>query len=61
MGESNSKPQVNSEFLRSFQNEYTLVCEQRDERLGNVKVFEGPNGQLVAEKNITASNKEDVE
>lgn len=61
MGEINSKPQANQEFLRVFQKEYKEIGEECDARLGNIKVFQGPEGVLIAVKNTFAYNKEDVE
>jgi len=39
MGESNSKPQVDNDFLRNFERDYKEIGEELDNRLGNVKVF----------------------
>lgn len=61
MGESNSKPEANQEFLRMLQRDYKEVGEQNDSRLGNVKIYQGPLNSFVAVKNTFAYNKEDVE
>ncbi|KAL4486494.1 hypothetical protein ABPG72_018448 [Tetrahymena utriculariae] len=61
MGETNSKPQPNVDFLRVFQREYKEIGEEIDTRLGNVKVYQGPQSNLVAVKNSFLMSKELME
>jgi len=61
MGESNSKPQVDNDFLRNFERDYKEIGEELDNRLGNVKVFQNGQGDCVATKNAFAQNKDDIE
>ncbi|KAL4438379.1 hypothetical protein ABPG74_009418 [Tetrahymena malaccensis] len=61
MGETNSKPQPNVDFLRVFQREYKEIGEEIDTRLGNVKVYQGPQSNLVAVKNNFLMSKELME
>lgn len=64
MGESNSKPLMNEDFLSQMKHRYASIGEHRDTRLGTVNLFEDPlseEGVYLAEKNVVAHSKEDVD
>lgn len=61
MGESNSKPLANPDFHHKLANDFRVGCNERDNRLGNVRVHEGQNLTVIAEKITITSDKDEIE